>query len=203
MPIIDRVKNILLKPKEEWLVINTETATPQSLLFNYVIPLSLIPAIARFIGYGLIGFDVLTVQVAGINWGIMMAVQSFFGSVVAYYMAAYIIDGLAANFLSEKNVNKSAQLVAYSMTAGWVAGIFLIIPSLSALAIIGLYGVYLFYVGLPLLKKTPDDKIGVYMIVGALAVVVTTIIVNWIFLEIVYAIFGNPYSSAINSWLNI
>jgi hypothetical protein len=193
MPLFDRAKNILLSPKTEWLVINNETETPHSLLIKYVIPMALIPAIALFIGYGLIGFDVLVARISGINWGIEMALISFVSSITGYYVCTYVIDALAANFGSEKNIGKSAQLVAYSYTASWVAGIFSILPSLSILGLLGLYGIYLFYLGIPVLKKTPEDKRLGYMVVSALVIIVVSIVLNLIISRIAYAVGGNPF----------
>jgi hypothetical protein len=193
MALFDRAKNILLSPKTEWLVINNETETPHSLLIKYVIPMALIPAIALFIGYGLIGFDVLVARISGINWGIEMAIISFVSSITGYYVCTYVIDALATNFGSEKNIGKSAQLVAYSYTASWVAGIFSILPSLSILGLLGLYGIYLFYLGIPVLKKTPEDKRLGYMIVSAIVIIVVSIVLNLIISRIAYAIGGNPF----------
>lgn len=194
MALFDRAKNILLSPKTEWLVINNETETPPSLLMKYVIPMALIPAIALFIGYGLIGFDALVARISGINWGVEMAVISFVSSITGYYICTYVIDALATNFGSDKNIGKSAQLVAYSYTASWVAGIFSILPSLSILGLLGLYGIYLFYLGLPVMKKTPQDKTAGYMIVSALVIIVVSIVVNLIISRIAYAIAGNPFA---------
>ena len=67
MPLVTRVKNILLSPGTEWAMIRSETDTPQSLLGKYVVPLTLIPAIALFIGYGLIGIDAVFIRVSGIS----------------------------------------------------------------------------------------------------------------------------------------
>ena len=49
MNLIERVKNILITPKTEWDVINGETATPQSLLMGYVLPLSLVAAVGSLL----------------------------------------------------------------------------------------------------------------------------------------------------------
>jgi Yip1 domain len=193
MALFDRAKNILLSPKTEWLVINNETETPQSLLIKYVIPMALIPAIALFIGYGLVGFDVLVARISGISWGVEMAIISFVSSITGYYVCTYVIDALATNFGSEKNIGKSAQLVAYSYTASWVAGIFSILPSLAILALLGLYGIYLFYLGIPVLKKTPEDKRLGYMIVSAIVIIVVSVVLNLVISRIAYAIGGNPF----------
>src|SRR6202020_1992040 len=111
MPLITRVKNILMSPKTEWEIIRTETETPQSLLGKYVIPIALIPAIALFIGYGLIGIDAGFVRIGGIRWGLIMALNSFVTSILSYYICTFVVDALAPSFSSEKNIGRSAQLV--------------------------------------------------------------------------------------------
>lgn len=198
MALLDRVKNILVTPKTEWQVIDGETATPASLLGKYVIPLALIAAIAAFIGMGVIGTTVLGVHIGSIKFGIAIALSSFIGAIVSFYVSTYVIDALATTFQSEKNINKSAQLVAYASTAAYIAGIFQILPALSILGILGLYSIYLFYLGLPVLKKTPADKVVAYMLVGALVVFVISFVVNMLFSKIVYAIVGNPYAVDVN-----
>lgn len=190
MNIIDRIKNILINPKTEWLSIDQENDTPQSLLTKYVIPLALIPAVCSLIGYGFIGVSILGIKIVGLNTGLAMAFNSFAGALISYYVCTYIIDALAPNFLSEKNINKSAQLVAYSFTASWVAGIFYILPSLSALAILGLYSIYIFYVGLPTMKRTPQDKVITYMIVSALVIIVINAIIGFVLQRISYGALG-------------
>ncbi len=199
MNLIDRVKNILTTPKTEWLVIDTESATPPSLLTSYVLPLALVSAIAAFIGYGFVGVNYFGVHIGGVSWGLYQGIISLLAAVVSFYIATYTIDALAPSFSSEKNINKSAQLVAYASTASYVAGIFAILPAIAFLAIVGgLYAVYLFYIGLPILKKTPEDKTIGYMIVSALIIIVVNIVVGTILLRIVYAVAGNPYASSVN-----
>jgi hypothetical protein len=122
-------------------------------------------------------------------------------AIVSYFISTYVIDALAPSFGSEKNINKSAQLVAYASTAAWVAGIFHILPSLGILGILGLYSVYLFYVGLPIMKKTPEDKKIVYMIVSALVIIVVGFVIQMILMKIVYAILGNPYAGGLTIFI--
>jgi len=196
MSFITRAKNILLTPATEWLVIEGETDTPQTLLGKYVIPMALIPAVAYFIGYGLIGVNAFFFRFGGITWGLIMACNSFITSLLGYFISTYVIDALAPSFGSPKNIGKSAQLVAYSYTASWVAGIFHILPTLSILAILGLYGIYLFYLGLPILKKTPEDKRAIYMIVSAIVIIVVSWVLGIIITNIIYAVTGNPFLPA-------
>jgi hypothetical protein len=199
MPIFTRAKNILLSPATEWRIIDSEVETPQSLLRKYVVPMALIPALAWFIGYGLIGIDAYFFRLGGIKWGILLAAISFLTSLVTYFISTYVVDALAPSFGSAKNPGRSAQLVAYSYTAVWVAGVFYIIPSLSRLTILGLYAIYLFYVGIPVVKKTPEDKRITYTIVCSIIIIVIAFVVGQIISNIIYLVAGNPLPEG-NFW---
>jgi Yip1 domain len=203
MSIIDRIKNIILTPKTEWPVIDGENNTPTSLLTKFVIPLLIIGAVAAFIGYGLIGVDVFFFKIKGIKWGAWFAIRQLVSGVVGYFVAIYVIDALAPSFSSEKNLGKSAQLVAYASTPSWVAAIFLVLPALSMLGLLGLYGIYLFYLGLPVLKKTPEDKRVAYMIVAALVIIVVSWAAQWVIGMILNPILGDPYANSVNEIKNL
>ena len=55
MNIFERARDIVLKPKETWLVIKGESIEIKQLFLNYAAPLALIPAVCSFIGMTLIG----------------------------------------------------------------------------------------------------------------------------------------------------
>ncbi len=198
MQIIKRAKNMLLTPGTEWAAVASEKETPQSLLGKYVIPMALIPAIAIFIGYGLVGYGVLAGMT--IQWGLIMALNSLISSIVSYFICTYVVDALAPNFASPKDIGRSAQLVAYSSTAVWVAGIFSIFPTLSILGILGLYSIYLFYLGIPAMKHTPEDKRVTYMVVSAVVVILIAIVVGIIITRIMFAISGYPVLGGYGMW---
>ena len=51
------------------------------------------------------------------------------------------------------------KLIVYGSTAGMVGGIFSVIPALAALGLIAsLYSVYLLYLGIPVMMKSPQEK---------------------------------------------
>jgi hypothetical protein len=96
-----------------------------------------------------------------------------------------IVDGLAPGFGSTRNLSNALKLVIYSSTAYWVSGILLVVPALWPLNMLfSLYGLYLFYLGLPILMKTPKEKITLYfvmllvsgLIITALTAFITTLI---------------------------
>jgi hypothetical protein len=168
MNIVERAKSIILKPKEEWNVINQESSSVLGLLVTYLIPLAIIPAIAAFIGYGIIGVNIFG---PSLSFGIKQAIVTFVTTLLGVYISAYIIDNLAPNFGSSKNFGKAFQLVVYSFTPVLLAGAFQAIPALGILAIVGLYGLYLLWVGLKPMMKTLDEKVTSYFIVSILVII--------------------------------
>ena len=63
MNLIERVKSILLQPKETWVVIDSETTDVATLYTQYAMILAAIPAVCGFIGLSLIGFSAFGVSV--------------------------------------------------------------------------------------------------------------------------------------------
>jgi hypothetical protein len=184
MNLAGRARNILFTPKTEWLVVAGESATVGSLLTAYVIPLSLVPVLATLIN----GF-IWSGLVMGMRFFVMEAIRSFIKSILSYVITTYIVDLLAVNFKSEKNINKSAQLVAYSLTGYWVVSILGIVPLLGWLAIIvgASYSVFLMYLGAGPLKKTPVDQRIMYVIIAIVIMLVVIFIIDAIFSAIFLA----------------
>ena len=185
MNLINRVKSILMAPKTEWPIIETEQTDVKTLTINYLLPLALITAVASFIGYGLIGQNVFGVHVGSIGYGLRYALISLVSTIGGAFLTAYIIDLLASSFGSEKNFLQSFKLVVYSYTPMLVAGVLLIIPSLGILAsLAGLYGLYLLFLGLQPLKKTPEDKKVTYFVISLIVVILGSIVLSAILASI-------------------
>ena len=161
MNLVERVKSILLTPEIEWKAIEREPGDPAYLFANYVVYLAAIPAICEFIGMSIIGVSIPavgTVRVP-IGSGLAQAILQYALAFVSVYVLAMIVDMLAPNFGGRKNFASALKLAVYSYTPAWLAGIFLLIPGLRILVVLGLYGFYLFWKGLPLLMKSPpEDK---------------------------------------------
>lgn len=175
MNLVERAKGIILSPSDTWAEVKAEQATIGELYRSYAVILAAIPAIAQFIGSSMVGYSFMGTHFRmGIGSALASAIVSYVMSLVGIYIIALIADALAPNFGSQKNITNAFKAVVFSMTPSWVAGILYIFPPLSTLVIIaGIYGIYLFYLGLPLLMETPKEKALGYVIV----VIVVTIIV--------------------------
>lgn len=180
MPLVDRVKNILLTPRTEWPVIAAEPATVGSLYAGYIIPLAAIGPVAQAIGYSVFG---VTVPMMGtyrtpVGSAITGAVVTFALTLVGVYVLALVIDLLAPTFNGTRDQMQALKVAAYSSTASWLAGIFALIPGLRVLGILGLYSLFLLYLGLPVLMRTPPEKALGYTVVVIIAAIVLFMLIG-------------------------
>ena len=156
------------------------------MLMGYIFPLAIVAAI------GPILTGLLFAGVYGFKYFIVSAIIAFISQIVAFYISVMIIDMLAPSFGSEKNLGKSAQLVAYSATPGYIGALLSFIPILGLLISIAawVYGIYLMYLGIGPLKKTPEDKKVVYMLVAYVIWIAIYFILVAILGAILFSIMG-------------
>lgn len=188
MALMDRVKKILLQPKQEWPVIEAEQATVGGLYTGYIIPLAAIGPLASLIGWSVFGMRIPFVGSMRIPMGVGIrnAVVVYVLGLVGVFVLALIIDALAPTFSGQKNQIQALKVAAYSYTAAWVGGIFSLIPALAILGLLaGLYSLYLLYLGLPILMKAPQEKA-----VGYTVVVIIVAIVLYFVIGIIVAQFA-------------
>lgn len=192
MNVVDRAKNILLVPKPEWVLINNEKSSVGTVLTSYVLPMLAIGVVATFIGQGLIGKNLgpYLGSTASVKAGLIGAVLYVVLTVINVFVLAGIIEVLAPSFASEKNWEKSFQLAAYSLTAAYVGAIFMLFPALNILVIIcTVFSVYALYVGIPIMKKTAEDKQVGYLAVIILLTIIAMILIGLIQAEIMKSLY--------------
>jgi hypothetical protein len=160
MNVVRRATAIVVDPRTEWLRIEHESGDAVSLFIQYVAVLALIPAFAGFIGAVLVG---ATYPVGGtlrspIFPALFGAIFGYVASFIVVFLLALIVDTLARRFGGQKNFGSALKLAAYSFTPAWLAGIFLLVPGLRFLTLLGLYAAFLALTGLPPLMKTPPRR---------------------------------------------
>ena len=181
MNLVERAKNILLQPNQEWPVIAGEAADTKSLFFNYAVPLAAISPIATWLGHSLIGVSIGpfgTVRTP-LFAGLVFAVITYILALAVVFVVGLVVDALAPSFGGEKNGTQAMKCAIYASTPGWVGGLLHLIQALWALALIAAcYGLYLLYLGLPVLMKAPKDKAVGYTVVVVLCVIALTIVLG-------------------------
>jgi hypothetical protein len=188
MSLIERVPSILLRPKQTWPAIAAEPADVATIYSRYVVILAAIPAICGFIGWTLVGGGAFGVSIRlPIATALMQMILGYLLSLVAVYLIALIVNALAPTFGGTKDMVAALKVVAYGSTAGFLGGVFSLLPSLALLGLVAsLYSIYLIYTGLPVLMRCPPEKAGAYT-----AVVIVCAILAMIVLGAVSSLFVN------------
>src|SRR6266496_2753172 len=126
MNIIDRIRKILLSPKDEWPKIAVEAATVHSLYLGYIVILAAIGPLATLVSLSIIGF----------GFGVGAAIFAYIHSLIGVAILALIVDLLAPSFGGSRDYVAAMKLVAYSFTAVWVAQLALLIPVAGFLVVL-------------------------------------------------------------------
>jgi hypothetical protein len=167
MNLIDRVKGILVEPRNEWVKIASEAATPQSLYTGWIMILAAIGPLALLVSLH----------------SIQIAIAQYVLALIVTFVLALIVDALAPSFGGTKDFVASLKLTAYSYTAAWLAGIFNLIGMLGG--VIGLlatiYAFYTFYLGAPVLKKASPEKAVQFTVIIVLCGIVLGVLAGLVF----------------------
>lgn len=182
--LIDRVKNILITPKTEWPIIAAEPTSVAQLFKGYVIPLAAFAAVMNFIRMSLIGFGFWRLPVIT---GLIYALTRFGFALLGVYLVGLIIDALAPTFAGERNQRQAMKCAAYMFTPAAVGTVFALLPGLGGVLqlLAALYGIYILYLGLPVLMRSSQDKA-----VGYTATAVVCSIFVVLLLGVLISVFG-------------
>lgn len=181
-----RVRAILIAPSATWDEIEREPASLPGLYLTYVMPLAAIGPAAGFIGAVVFGNPkdgvsfrppVLSALSAGI--------AAYLTTLVGVFLLAAVINVFAPSFGATRDQVQALKVAAYSGTAAWLAGIFLVFPPFGPLAYLaGIYSLYLLYLGLPKLMKSTPGKTAAYVVL----VVVSAILINLVVTAVIQPI---------------
>jgi hypothetical protein len=142
----------------------------------------LIPALARFVGASFVGgYAPMSASLPG-------AAITYVAGFASVYALAAIMTVMAPSFGAKRSFAAALKLAAYSLTPFWLAGIFLIVPGLSFLIVLGLQGAYLLWVGLPILLRTPPGRALPFAAVVTLCAIAAVVAIN----TIAAPMFGPP-----------
>lgn len=192
--IIERIKSVILSPRDALTAVKTEEWTVTGTMKEYVVIIAAIPAIAQFIGYALIGLPLIGRQHMGRS--LVYAALVYILSLVVVVLVGKIINALAPSFGAAKDDLSAFKLAVYAYTPAFVAGVFYLIPSLAILSILGsLYGIYILYIGLPILMGTPKEKTVAYTVVTIIVIVILMVIIGAIAGAIAWAGGAGPVRS--------
>jgi len=160
-----RIKNILLTPRSEWQVIRAEPTTVGGLYSGYVIPLTAFASLMSFIRLSVAGVPDPSGGILRATWvnGLLASLLTFVLNLVGLYLVGLVIHMLASAFGGRPDQRQALKTAAYSLTPAWLGTALSFAPMGSLLQFMaGLYGVYVLYVGLPVMMQAKEDGAGGY-----------------------------------------
>jgi len=172
MSLVDRWRNILLRPQQEWRLIDAEATSVGGLFLGYILPLAAIGPVAWIIRQLLQG--------QGMAAAILGGLVRYLIGLVGVVVVSFLINALAPAFSGQRNQIQAFKVTAYASTAAWTVAVLRLIPSPAILQLLGLYSLYLLYLGLPTLMKTPRSKALWYTIVVVIVAVAGSFILSLI-----------------------
>lgn len=178
--LVERAKNIVMKPAQEWDKIADEPATIQGLYKNYALLLAAIPAVCGFAGSLLFAGATVGAVVLRPSAGALLggAVTGYVLNLAGVAAIAFIVDFLAPKFSGQASQTGAFKLAVYSATPAWLAGAFLLLgpgPG-GLLGLLGLYSFYLFYLGAQKLLKVPHENAAAFTIAAFVATAVVMLL---------------------------
>jgi hypothetical protein len=168
MDITARAKRIIVAPKTEWAAIEAEPMTVRDIYVNYIVPLAAVPTLANFLSGWLFGYARPSEGVVHLTFlgGLGRALLQYGLSLPLIYLVAVAVSRLAPSFEGKSDDLRAFKLVAFSYTPVWIASIFGLIPGLRWLDVLGLYGIYIFYLGVARMTRSKDEYADVFTAAG-------------------------------------
>ncbi|MDA3781091.1 MAG: Yip1 family protein [Bacteroidales bacterium] len=177
--LINKVKDVIINPAQAWEDIKFDTEDKKEPLLKFAIPLIILGSFSTFIGSASFGLG------HSAYIGFMSAIAYFISCIAGIYISAIVINELAMNFGSEKNLDKAFKLVIYSSSASFLATIVSSLhPMLSFVGLFALYSIYIFWLGVKPMMNTPEDKKLSFVVISALIIIAVIFLLNLIFTSI-------------------
>lgn len=158
MNIVERAKNIVVAPKDEWPRIASEPMTAQQVYSNWLVWLAAIGPVAILIGWSM---------TAGARISVPMAITHYLIALAMPAILALVIDAVAPYFGGTKDFVSALKLTAFSYTPAYLAGVLHLIGYMGGVLVLvaSIYAWYVFYLGVPVLRKASADKAIAFTIV--------------------------------------
>lgn len=188
---------MLAQPRRTWATVDQEPTTPAALYLGYIAPLAGCAALARLIGVAFVGFP--DTGRLPLGHALAAAALYFAFELLAVDLIAYVIDwlGPVLGCPECEGVPRHIQalkIATYARTPLWIAGLLLVVPALSVVAIVvgALYSIYLLWLGLPELMRAPKHRIPVYALLTVVAAAGVYGLIRVLVYMILAMIFGFP-----------
>ena len=175
--VLVRAGRMLIAPGRTWDAVAGEMADSSGLFRRYVAPLAAIPAICSVAGPLRFGFNIANVSLLMSPLGLLLsAIAGYALTFVALLAAGFAVAQISGWFGGSRDRARALELVTYSATAMWVAGLAELYPSAGlALGVLAwVYSLYTLYLGVtPMLGVDGERRL------TAFAAMLLSVLVIW------------------------
>lgn len=148
------IKNIITNPIEFWQTIKSENVPASIIRNSFFIPVTLLVAIAAFIGSVLYANPELSTV-----YSVLFSIKCLVVIFIAVYSTSYILGEITFPLDLGRDFNISSRLVIFSVSPLLFCQILSrLFESLLFVNIISLYGLYIFWIGAEKLLNPPQYK---------------------------------------------
>jgi hypothetical protein len=190
MDFLNRVINIIVRPRHEWSVIKTEKSSYQQILIRYVAILTLLPIVA--ITYPVFR-DFLTyskeslIYRSAATYSLLLGAGWYVLNLVNVVIIGALFQGLFPVFSATDDTLRGLKISAYAATPLWIAISLTIIPVVlfDWLALVALiHSIYLMYLAVTILMDIPKKRAAWYTVVTLLASGTIIVVIDSVFIQI-------------------
>jgi hypothetical protein len=203
MKTVNQAKDLVFNPKGTMEKLKKEKVETKDVIMYLAIV-----GLPTFLGV-LIGYGFLWIGFTGtlLGYAFALAIITYILSIIGIMVFGFILNALAKNFKTKENKMQAMKLVSYAATPWLLLGIANIFPAASIISLLGgLYGLYILYLGIPILMETPKDQQMSYFIVGLIVYIIVMAVIwwliGWLWIQLVWSLvwgssawygMNNPY----------
>lgn len=168
MKIVNQAKDLVFNPKGTMEKLKDEKVE----LNDIIIYLAIVGAptfLGLLLGYGFFWWSGSSL----IGSAFIIAIVMYIAAIVGVIIFGFILNALAPSFKTKSNKMQALKLVSYAATPWLLLGIFNIFPAAGLISLLGgLYGLYILYLGIPILMGTPKEQQMSFFIIGLIVYIV-------------------------------
>ncbi len=180
-------KKLLLDPKTFWAEKQTSTY-PENVVAIFYLPMVLIVAVGVLLGEIISNPEFLW------SYALLKALRELVSYLLQFFVTVSVLAALLKNFKGTANKNALYHVFAYSLLpfliTSFITGLF---PGLYIISVAGLYGFYLFALGVQTCLELPSENRARFIILGILLIILIFGMINVITWKLLLAIF--PYGA--------
>jgi len=191
MKIVNQAKDLIFNPQGTMKKLKDEKVELKDIIF-YLAVVAFPLLLGNLLGYGIIWGGG-----SYIGWGFAIAIISYIGAIIGVVIFGFILNMLAPSFKTKQNQMQAFKLVSYAATPWLLLGIINIFPAAGIIAFLGLlYGLYILYLGIPILMETPKEQQMIFFIIGLVVYIIVggliSFITGWIWTSLFWSSFYTP-----------